>query len=606
MRQRPSWYPPLSQAIALLALSVGLSGCSGTPQESTSSQQVPAQQVTPQGQQGIDLRLPPSEYSAQFSSAEQALDRFDWMSASVALDTLTDSQQALSMDDASYSNYLRGRIAYVRGQQQLALRGLEMLEAPGTNPALQYRARDLRRQALALAGSNLESARLADLMLRSAPPAHHDALRRDIWVNLQRADDTQLQQAMNATTDLQWHGWLELASIARSGAPGNTTDLVTWRSNNAQHPAATDMPGGLQFLMESPPAQIQRVALMLPLSERLGPAGKAVLDGYMASYYAARSYGGARHDVTVLDLDRYPSAGAAYQDALTQGANLVVGPLSKEAVAELASLAERPVPVLALNRAEQALPATGSPLVQMSLAPEDEATRIAELAFGRGARRALIIRPAGPWGSKMEQALRQRWAALGGSIASSETYNGRDEYSSGVKAGLGINNSERRARNIRDMLATNTEFTARRRQDVDAIFLLSSNGPQARSIKPLLAFHYAGALPIYATSSIYSGLPDPRDKDLSGINLVETPWLLGASSGLRVAIAAGGTDSDNYTRLNALGADAYLLQSRFMQLQAGPDVALRGNTGLLSIDAQSRLHRELSLATFDGSELRAQ
>ena len=84
------------------------------------------------------------------------------------------------------------------------------------------------------------------------------------------------------------------------------------------------------------------------------------------------------------------------------------------------------------------------------------------------------------------------------------------------------------------------------------------------------------------------------------------PGWLGASPGLRVAIAAGGTDSDDYTRLNALGADAYLLQSRFMQLQAGPDVALRGNTGLLRIDAQSRLHRELSLATFDGGELRAQ
>jgi len=296
MRQTPSWYPPLPQAIALIALSVGLLGCSSTPQEST-SQQVPEQQVTPQGQAGIDLQLPASEYSAQFSSAEQALERFDWMSASVTLDTLGDTQQPLSMNDASYSNYLRARIAYVRGQQSLALRGLAMLEAPGTNPALQYRARDLHREALALGGSSLESARLADLMLRDAPADHSAALRRDIWTNLQRADNAQLQQAMNATTDLQWHGWLELASIARSSAADNTTDLTTWRNNNYQHPAATDMPGGLQFLMESPPAQMQKIALLLPLSARLGPAGKAVLDGYMASYYAARSDGGARHEV---------------------------------------------------------------------------------------------------------------------------------------------------------------------------------------------------------------------------------------------------------------------------------------------------------------------
>jgi outer membrane PBP1 activator LpoA protein len=73
-----------------------------------------------------------------------------------------------------------------------------------------------------------------------------------------------------------------------------------------------------------------------------------------------------------------------------------------------------------------------------------------------------------------------------------------------------------------------------------------------------------------------------------------------------VAIAAGDTDSDNYTRLNALGADAFLLQSRFRQLQAGADALLRGDTGLLSMDPQLRIHRELSLATFDGGDLTAQ
>ena len=43
---------------------------------------------------------------------------------------------------------------------------------------------------------------------------------------------------------------------------------------------------------------------------------------------------------------------------------MVVGPLSKEAVAELGTRADRPVPVLALNRMDQVLPASGSALVQ--------------------------------------------------------------------------------------------------------------------------------------------------------------------------------------------------------------------------------------------------
>jgi hypothetical protein len=216
------------------------------------------------------------------------------------------------------------------------------------------------------------------------------------------------------------------------------------------------------------------------------------------------------------------------------------------------------------------------------------------------------VRPAGDWGNKVQQALQTRWAALGGTVTNSVTYTSRDDYSNSVKSALGLPASEQRARDVRSMLATNIEFTARRRQDPDVVFLLSRNGAEARSIKPLLAFHYAGDLPVYATSSIYSGIPDARDRDLNGINLVEIPWLLGSNPGLRVAIAAGDTGSYHYTRLNALGADAFLLQSSFRQLQAGPDALLRGDTGLLSMDPQLRIHRELSLATFDGGALKSQ
>ena len=510
------------------------------------------------------------------------------------------------MDDSSYRQYLLGRIAYLRGDQERALEDLVALEQPGINPALQYRARNVRRHALELARRHADSAKLGDLILRTAPEAKRAALRRAIWWDLQRMDDREIEQAMSSASDLQWYGWLELASIARNSAPGASENLTTWRLNNPQHPAAIDTPGGLNYLLEGEGIPLRKAAVMLPLSGRLAPAGKAVLDGYLAAYYEARATGSKALELLVLDLDRYDSALSAYQDALDQGAGLVVGPLSKSSVGELGTLVERPVPILTLNRTEQVLPASGSALVQMSLAPEDEAASIAEIAFGRGARSALILRPAGDWGNKVEGALKQRWTELGGRVATTTTYTGREDYSAAVKVGLNVNSSEKRARDIRDMLATNIEFTSRRRQDVDAVFLLSRNGPEARSIKPLLAFHYAGSIPVYAMSTIYSGIPDPRDKDLDGINLVETPWILGSNPGLRVAIAAGGTGSDSYARLNALGADAFLLQTRFRQLQAGPDVLFRGNTGFISMDPQLKLHRKLLLATFDGGTIRAQ
>ena len=603
MRDTYSRQHSAARALGFTLLILGLWGCADTPQQKPEDTTPPPTQTTPVPKQETSLALPPSKFSAQFNNAEQSLSRFDWMQASVALQEIPAT--ALAPNDSTYLGYLEARIAYVRGDQAQALAQLEQLEHPGLNPALRYRILNFKHYILEMQGSNLESARLGDQILRLAPRDSAAALQRSIWRDLQRADTQQLQAALPAATDPQWRGWLELALINRESTYALANELTVWRNNNSTHPAANPLPGGLAYLLE-PAAQLHKVALMLPLSGRLAPAGKAIRDGYLASYYAARATGKAPGELLVIDLDNYDSASSAYDDALSQGASLVVGPLSRSAVAELATQLERPVPVLALNRIDQVLPASGSALVQLSLAPEDEAARIAELAFGQGARSALLVKPAGAWGDKVATALRERWSALGGTIASSTTYSSRDDYSSSVKSALGLTESEQRGRDIRSMLATNIEFTARRRQDPDVVFLLSHSGPEARSVKPLLAFHYAGDLPVYAISSIYNGIPDNRNRDLNGINLVETPWLLGANPSLRVALAAGDTGSDSYTRLNALGADAFLLQSSFGQLQSGPDALMRGNTGLLSMDPQLRIRRELSLATFDEGALKAQ
>jgi hypothetical protein len=122
----------------------------------------------------------------------------------------------------------------------------------------------------------------------------------------------------------------------------------------------------------------------------------------------------------------------------------------------------------------------------------------------------------------------------------------------------------------------------------------------------LLAYHYASDLPVYATSNIYRGIPDPRDKDLNGVHLVETPWLLKNNLRVRQAIEGGSSGHSVYSRLNALGADAFLLQTKFAQLRAGEDMLIRGNTGVLSMTPTLHIKRQLQSAIFDGGNVIAQ
>ena len=545
------------------------------------------------------LQMPSGRWDAEFSSAESSLARVDWMQAE---QTLAAVKAPLNTDETARRDYLLARAAFLRGDEALVERLLEGIGDDGPATALLLQRDDLARQVASLAGRWLESARIGTGQLGLG--ADDTLLQRQIWHDLNRVPVPELTDALAQADAGNWQGWLQLALLnATADSLGELqAGLQQWRREHSEHPAATALPGGLEFLSEAL-QPLQKVVLLLPLGGRLEPAARAVRDGYLAHYYAARARGDASHDVAVVDTDTFPSTVAAYQHAVANGADLVIGPLSKEGVTELGQFSPRPVPVLALNRVDEPVNQDVSALVQLSLAPEDDAERIAELAFGQGARRALVLRPAGSRGARLEDVLRQRWQALGGSIAATAGYSSPEAYSDQIKTALNLGASEQRAQDIRSMLATNIEFTARRRQDIDVVFLLADTPAEARSLKPLLAFHYAGTLPVYATSSIYSGLPDPRDRDLSGARLVELPWLLGSHPSLRVAIAAGGTGSDDFARLNALGADAWLLQSRFAQLQGGADTLIRGSTGLLRLDPGLRILREPQLATFDGSEL---
>jgi outer membrane PBP1 activator LpoA protein len=583
---------------ALLTLSL-LQACGSAPTKTIPPEEIVAPVVSQPEDSTDHLTLPPSPFAAQFAAADAVLIRGDWMSGAATLSPLMEAD--LNQDDADYLQYMLARVDYRRGELDTAHARLEQLNRPDLHPGIAYRASNFQRHLLGLQGAYLESARLGTRIMDALPESDQPAIKRSIWQDLQRCSARQINQALEEAIDANWRGWLELARIDNNSMLALGAELINWQGRYPDHPAAAPLPGGLELLMQAPSAPA-RVALVLPLSGRLAPAGKAVRDGYLASYFQARREGEAPGEILVIDSSLYTDAGAAYNDAILQGAQLVVGPLSKTDVGAIAAMPERPAPVIALNRIEQPVTPAGSAMVQLSLSPEDEARQLATIAFGQGARRALVLRPAGVWGDKIEAALETQWRLLGGTLVRNISYTGKDDYSAGVKAGLGIEASELRRRKIRDMLASNVEFTPRRRQDIDTIFMLSRTPEEARAIKPLLAFHYAGALPVYAASSIHGARKDARDRDLDGTRILEIPWVLGSDQRLRDTLA--GSNSHQYSRLNALGVDAYRVQSRFAQLQAGPDALIKGDTGLLSLNPALQIERELPAAVFDGDQLK--
>lgn len=333
----------------------------------------------------------------------------------------------------------------------------------------------------------------------------------------------------------------------------------------------------------------KNVALLLPLQGSAGESGQAIRNGFLAAYYYAKQNNQVgTPEVKVVDTSG-GNVVALYQQAVTNGADFIVGPLTKAEVQTLANAGGLTVPTLALNTLPSQRNVTN--LYQFGLSPQDEAEQAAVKARQDGHSRALVIAPAGDWGTDVAQAFEQKWQAQGGTVVQRFAYPPKADFAGLVRGALGIEQHTKKA-----------SLNAVPRQDVDAIFMVAFPA-DARVIKPLLTFYNASNIPVYSTSVVYSGIPAPQyDNDLNGVIFNDMPWVVGPDIPAWTDIRNNAqtlwpASYQRSPRLYALGVDAYHLTYVFNQLATG----VVGATGKLTLRNQ-RVYRQLEWATMqDGT-----
>lgn len=343
----------------------------------------------------------------------------------------------------------------------------------------------------------------------------------------------------------------------------------------------------------------ERLALLLPLTGKLAKAAEAIRDGVLAAYYDSPAASN-QPELQIYDSGEIPGdAVAAYQQAVADGAEFVIGPLRKEAVQALANQPQLAVPLLALNQIED--PTLFNPsLYQFGLAPEDEAREVARLAWYEGFTRSIALLPNTEWGERVYAAFAAEWQQLGGVILEEERYDAsRTDHGKIISSVLNLDSSKARQQQLSRHLGTKLEFEPRRRQDVDFVFLIASSR-QARLIRPQLRFYRASSLPVYTTSKVYSGTPDAgKDADMNGIIFCDMPWTLESGGNWehlhRNINTSWPTNASRYGRLYALGIDAYRLTPYLGSNMFG---AYHGVTGNLSLGSQGQITRTLRCAKF--------
>ena len=299
-----------------------------------------------------------------------------------------------------------------------------------------------------------------------------------------------------------------------------------------------------------------------------------------------------RPDLITIDTELLANGGDAYQLAIESGADFVIGPLVKSRVSEVAALPELPVPVLALNRVESAQnDESKANLLSLSLAPEDEAAQISEIAWGQGLRSPLIIAETGLWGARMTDALSTSWQRLGGNNPQSTVLNPEVEDNQTVADKTGTASSITRIRAVERAFDAPVDTQPRKRDDIDSIFILVDSIEKARELRPLLKFNYAGDLPVFAPSSIYQAQTSVNNRDLDGVNFVLAPGLMGPASDQR--------------QLFLLGLDAAEFVSHFNQALRTSATVMHGETGSLAHDLRGNVLRRLNPVVFARGRVQA-
>jgi outer membrane PBP1 activator LpoA protein len=435
-------------------------------------------------------------------------------------------------------------------------------------------------------------------------PGAVEASRQRLWTGLQVVDVETLREAASISYDPVARGWLSLAVLANSTGQqgiGWGNGVVRWQETFVDHPATsvlTDLTLPEDSLLNYP----RQIALLLPLSGNSATAGNAIKNGFLGSYFSAVGGVDNQQQIRIYDIND-GGVGNAYQQAVLDGAEFVVGPLLRRNVAELASELLLPVPVLSLNYLPDNIPPPPG-FYQFALSPEDEAASAAARGISEEGLTAVALVPANDWGRRVLSSFATELEGLGGTLLDYQNYEtAAQDFAFEIENLMGLSQSVQRYQRLRANLGTPLQFDPRRRQDIDFVFL-AADASAGRLIKSQLKFHYSGDLPVYSTSFIYS-MDGRSNSDLNDVKFADAPWVIAPPAWIADYPDMYGEywpAERRLSRLHAMGYDAYhLVGALFNGGETGIEEVI-GATGRLFQTTDGRIHRKLAWAQFERGE----
>jgi len=305
---------------------------------------------------------------------------------------------------------------------------------------------------------------------------------------------------------------------------------------------------------------VRKIGVLLPFKGKYQDVSYKIRNGLLKAYMVSDQ------SITLkfYDSSNLESVLSQYQLAKQEGADLVIGPLTKEAIAQLEGQNIRDL--IALNSSDD------TSFKSFNFRTQTEGIQITQQLEKNDFSRIGILSSENTRDMSTAQALMSQWLMDETHHATLTPYSLEKLNLRKALGGL-INEeqSQTRYNNLRWLLGAKLEFFPRTRKDLQAIVLIGK-AEQVAVFHPQFEF-FQLELPVYATSNL-----TPTD-----IQNIETNKDLGKV--IFPTIPAVFSPNALSTELEAFGWDSFVLASQLGNL--APNLCLnQGQSGILFLDGQ--------------------
>ncbi|TBR44807.1 penicillin-binding protein activator [Marinomonas agarivorans] len=432
------------------------------------------------------------------------------------------------------------------------------------------------------------------------PTEELDNNEKHLWVAIQNLTDSEVTD-LQGSQDQILEGWLYLSTVLRSKTAtlGSKKILYDqWKTSTPYHPAALNPPEDFTVLADLETVKLTNIGIALPMTGRLSVVSQAIIDGLLAAYYSEDNI--KKPQLTFINTSNYESVDAILQEAQAKSLDIIIGPLRKNLVAQL-SQNDLPFPVIALNQIENST--FKENLHYFSLSSEDDIRELILFAKQEGATRAAILGLTEKWALRQAEEFKKVAQQEGIEILDTIAYENKpSERATAVKKLLLVNESQKRKQQIQKLLDLPVDSIDRSRLDLDYVYFIG-HLDDAKQIRPSLDFYFAEDIPMLASNTINNTSLDSKDKaqDAERILFTEVPALVKTNAIMRRIEKK--VSGNILKRLQAMGADAYILANRYWIFHRLPNAKMSANTGLLTMDEHGIFHKRPELVLYKSGKL---